>query len=275
MKKIISVILISLSISEFVFAKTCFRESICIKEPEKGLYVIKIDTKEHSVRPYVIDSGLDTAENVFKNNDFYGVLNGGYFDFKNKKTVSFVVKDEQTILDPTKNENLYQNEGLKLHIDLIYNRGEIRRLDCNGKIKYDILKHYDIVKEGCKIVDSLQGGPILYPELKTREEFFVKKNAEGKVTRDAIQAFYKKPRTAVAIKDNDVYFIVATKDYPMSLDDLYQFSKKQHFEKVLNLDGGGSTSFTNDSINIKSEKNDTQRKVKSFLVIEDAKKVVK
>ena len=268
MKKLLVLLLTTVCFADFAFAKTCFRDSICIKELEKGLFVIKIDTKKHSVRPYIIEKGLDTAENVYNNNDFYGVLNGGYFDFKNKKTVSFVVKDGKTILNPLDNENLSQNEGLKLNIDLIYNRGEFRRLDCNSKIKYDILKHYDTIPEGCKIVDSLQAGPILYPELKSREEFFIKRNEEGKLTRDAIQSFYKKPRTAVAIKNNDVYFIIATKSYPMTLDNLHEFSKKQRFEKVLNLDGGGSTSYSSETLNIKSEKNDTQRKVKSFLVIE-------
>ena len=54
----------------------------------------------------------------------------------------------------------------------------------------------------------------------------------------------------------------------MTLDEIKDFSKKEGFEKTLNLDGGGSTSFTNEQYNIKSEADGTQRKVKSFLVVE-------
>ncbi len=269
MKKIFLALISVSIISNFAFAGPfCIKEPICIRQPKEGLYVIKINTKQYSVRPYVIENGFDTSENVYKNNKFYGVLNGGYFDFINKKTVSFVMKDEKMVLDSLKNEHLSDNPLIKDYLDLILNRGELRRMDCNGEIRYDILKHYDVVPKGCKIVDSLQAGPILYPENKSDEEFFTKRDSEGKLVRNAIQGNYKKPRTAVAIKDNNVYFIIATRDCPMSLDDLHDFGEKQHYEKMLNLDGGGSTSFTNADLNIKSERDGSQRRVKSFLIIE-------
>lgn len=268
MKKILILFLIFI-ISNTVFAAPfCIKEPICVKEPEKGLYVVKINTKQYNVRPYIIEEGFETSENVYKNNKFYAVLNGGYFDFKNKKTVSFVLKDEQVVLDPLQNEHLSDNPGISDYLDLIINRSEIRRMDCNGEIKYDILKHYDVAPKGCKIIDSLQAGPMLYPENKSDEEFFTKKDAEGNLVRNAIQVNYKKPRTAVAIKNNNVYFIIATREHPMTLDELAEFGKKSHYEKVLNLDGGGSTSFTNAELNIKSDGQDRQRRVKSFLVVE-------
>ena len=268
MKKFWALILIFLTANIAMAGPFCIKEPICVREPESGLFVIKINTKHYDVRPYAVQKGFDTSENVFKNNKFYGVLNGGYFDFKNQKTVSFVIRDEQVILDPLKNENLSKNPLIRDYMDLIFNRGELRRMDCNGEIKYDILKHYDTVPKGCKMIDSLQAGPILYPENKSDEEFFTKHDKDGKLVRNSIQVYDKKPRTAVAIKNNNVYFIIASKKHPMSLNDIAEFGKKNHYEKVLNLDGGGSTSFTNENINIKSEANDTQRKVKSFLVIE-------
>ncbi|MBQ7450010.1 phosphodiester glycosidase family protein [bacterium] len=269
MKKTALLILTFFILSNIALAGPfCIKEPVCVREPEQGLYLIKINTKQYSVRPYVIEQGFDTSENVFKNNKFELVVNGGYFDFKNKKTVSFVMKDEKIALDPMQNEHLSDNPGIRDFVDLIYNRGEIRRMDCGGEIKYDILKHYDLVKDGCKIIDSLQAGPILYPENKSDEEFFTKKDADGNLTRNAIQGNYKKPRTAVAIKNNNVYFIIATREHPMTLDEIAEFGRKNHFEKVLNLDGGGSTSFTNAEYNIKSEANGTQRRVKSFLVVE-------
>lgn len=245
----------------------CIKEPLCVREPEKGIYLIKINPNIYSIHTFAVD-GLMKSEDVFKNNNFVAVLNGGYFDFGNYKTVSFVLKDEKILLDPMQNEHLSQNMALKPNLDLILNRGEFRVLDCGGKIKYDILKHYDIVKNGCKIVDSLQAGPIIYPEDKSEEEYFVKRNAEGKLIRNAIQADRKRPRTAVGIKGNKVYFIVATRENPMTLNDLHEFCKRYDFDKVLNLDGGGSTSFTTSEYNIKSEYNDTQRRVKSFLIVE-------
>ena len=269
MKKTLILLLSIFLFSNIVMAGPfCIKEPVCIREPEKGLYIIKINTKQYSVKPYIIEEGFETSENVFNNNKFELVVNGGYFDFKNKKTVSFVMKDGKVILDPQQNEHLSDNPSIKDYVDLIYNRGELRRLDCNGEIKYDILKHYDVVKEGCKITDSLQAGPILYPENKSDEEFFTKKDENGNLTRNAIQGNYKKPRTAVAIKNNNIYFIIATREYPMTLDEIAQLGKKHNFDKILNLDGGGSTSFTNKEYNIKSEANGTQRRVKSFLVVE-------
>ena len=269
MKKFVIIILTFFVLTNIALAGPfCIKEPVCIREPEKGLYLIKINTKQYSVRPYIIAQGFDTTENVFMNNKFTLVVNGGYFDFKNRKTVSFVVKDGKTVLDPLLNEHLSANPSIKDHVDLIYNRGELRRMDCNGTIKYDILKHYDVVKDGCRLVDSLQAGPILYPENKSEEEFFIKKDENGNITRNAIQGTYKKPRTAVAIKNNNIYFIIATREHPMTLDEIKDFSKKEGFEKTLNLDGGGSTSFTNEQYNIKSEADGTQRKVKSFLIVE-------
>ena len=268
MKKVVVLFLIFLLTNTVMASPFCIKEPVCVKEPEKGLYVIKVNTKEYNVRPYIIEEGFATSESVYKNNNFQAVVNGGYFDFKNKKTVSYVLKDEQIVLDPMENEHLSDNPGIRDYLDLIVNRSEIRRMNCGGQIRYDILKHYDVVPKGCKIVDSLQGGPMVYPQNKSDEEFFTKKDAEGNLVRNAIQVNSKKPRTAVAIKNNNVYFIIASREHPMTLDDLAEFGRKEHYEKVLNLDGGGSTSFTNAEFNIKSDGNDTQRKVKSFLVIE-------
>lgn len=268
MKKFVALSLFLFTVSNFAYSEICFKKDICVKEPKKGLFVVKINTKKRTVKPYAVENGLETSEKIYKNNNFLGVLNGGYFDFKSKKTVSYVIIDGKIVLDPMENENLTNNIGLKPNLDLIINRGEFRRLNCDGKIKYDISKHFDTIKPNCQIVDSLQAGPILYPEIKSEEEYFVKKDATGKITRNAIMTESKKPRSAVAIKKNNVYFIIATKKYPMTLNDLNKLCKKRRYEKALNLDGGGSTSFTNSFVNIKSDGKYNQRKVKSFLIIE-------
>ena len=54
----------------------CIKEPICIREPEKGLYLVKINTNVYSVRPYAIENGLERSETVFKNNELKGIIIG-------------------------------------------------------------------------------------------------------------------------------------------------------------------------------------------------------
>ena len=60
---------------------------------KKGqFYIYKIDLKELGprIRPYMVKDGLKTAREVFKENDFDFVVNGGFFDPESAKSVSYV-----------------------------------------------------------------------------------------------------------------------------------------------------------------------------------------
>ena len=64
-----------------------------------------------------------------------------------------------------------------------------------------------------------------------------------------------------------VYLFIATKDAPMTLEELADLTRKWGMEKAMAFDGGGSTSFDAQELHIISDKDDTARKVKSFLIL--------
>ena len=234
-----------------------------------GFYVVEVDTSNDnaSLQPFYV-KGLKTNNAVYQDLEPRLVVNAGFFDPKNKKTVSYVVINGQVVLNPQNNENLMENVALKPFFDKILNRSEFRILeDEQGEITYDIAPHNEDVKEGLSIKHSIQGGPMLLPDLRLEEEFFVLKDSEGKIISESASALHKFPRTAIGIKDNKVYLFLATVDYPMSLEDLSEMAKKWGMEKAMAFDGGGSTSFDSQELHIVSDKDKTARKLKSFLIL--------
>lgn len=236
-----------------------------------GVYVIEIvenykKNEKAFLQPYVVEN-LKTNEEVYKETGAKLVVNAGFFDPKNQKTVSYVVIDGETVLNPNDNESLMNNITLHPYIDKILNRSEFRILeDENGKTIYDIAPHNQEVKQGLKLKHSIQGGPMLLPELRLEEEFFVLKR-DGKIISESASALHKYARTAIGISDNKVYLFIATKDAPMSLEDVANLAQKWGMEKAMGFDGGGSTSLDTKEIHIISEKENTARKVKSFLIL--------
>lgn len=242
---------------------------------DKGLYVFRIPyAGNHIVRPFVSEK-LVTNKDVFKQTNAELVINAGYFDPKNQGTSSYVVMEKALVLDPETNKNLMENEALKPHMKAILNRTEFRVLDCNGETRYDIAAHKAKAPYKCEIRHSIQAGPLLYPDLRMKEEYFVTTKGT-KVTRDSITALQKCARTAIGLKNNDIYIIIATTKHPMTLPEMYDLSKELCLDKAMNFDGGGSTSvdfkgtdnpdFKN--LHIVSDKDKSARKLKSFLVID-------
>ena len=239
-----------------------------------GLYIFKIPRNSgHEIKTYVTED-LVYNKQVFKDTDAELVINAGYFDTKNNETTSYVVVDNNLALDPTLNKNLMGNKSLQPYMKQILNRTEFRVLDCADEIKYDISSHNTRVPYRCKIKYSVQAGPLVYPDLRLKREYFlVTKGHE--VLRDSIQALQRRPRTIIGIKNQDVYFIVATVQKPLSLIEIQDICAELNLDKAMNLDGGGSTSVdfkgTNNpdfkDLHIVSEKNNTARKLKSFILV--------
>ena len=267
-KKLISLFFIL--IFNFVFKNIVFADCpYRIVQDTIGFYVVEIDTNDNnaSIQPYFV-KGLKTNNSVYQDLDPRLVVNAGFFDPKNKKTVSYVVINGQVVLNPQNNENLMENTALKPFLDKILNRSEFRILeDEKGKIIYDIAPHNKEVEDGFSIKHSVQGGPMLLPTLRLEEEFFVLKDSEGKIISESASALHKFPRTAIGIKDNKVYLFIATLDSPMSLEEISEMAKKWGMEKAMAFDGGGSTSFDSQELHIVSDKDKTARKLKSFLIL--------
>lgn len=241
----------------------------------KGLYIIRIPKERNScIKPYVTKL-LTFNKDVYKQTGAELVINAGYFDPNNHGTSSYVVIDGKTVLDPTTNASLMNNKALEPHIDTILNRTEFRVLNCKGETRYDIAAHNARAPFRCEIVHSVQAGPMIYPDLKLSREYFVSKDENGKVTRDSITALKKCARTAIGIKDGDIYIIIANIYHKLTLPELYKVCEDLCLEKAMNFDGGGSTSLNYKgtdnpdykNFEIISDKHASARKLKSFLVI--------
>lgn len=278
MKKIISTLCLFCTALIFT-AQVSSAQNGCgnieIKE-DKGLYIIKIPKERNAnVRPFVTKF-LTFNKDVYAQTGAELVINAGYFDPKNHGTSSYVMIDKKMVLDPTTNESLMNNTALAPHLETILNRTEFRVMNCHGKTRYDIAAHNEKPPFRCEIVHLIQAGPMLYPDLKLSREYFVTKDENGKVTRDSITALKKCARTAIGIKDGDIYIIIANIYHKLTLPQLYKVCADLKLDKAMNFDGGGSTSLNykgtdNPSykdFEITSDKNKNARKLKSFLVID-------
>ena len=147
-------------------------------------------------------------------------------------------------------------------------------MNCRGNIKYEIAPHNAKIPFRCELVHSIQAGPLLYPDLRLEEEYFVSKE-NGKVVRDSISALKKCARTAIGYKDDDLYIIIATTKHKLTLPELSEVCRQLSLDKAMNFDGGGSTSLNFKGTKnpdyknweITSDKDKNARKLKSFLVI--------
>lgn len=191
----------------------------------------------------------DTLERVVKKNKAIAAINGGFFDPKNRKTTSYVVRQGVLVADPRLNEGLMDNPANAPYMDKILDRTEFRRYRCGQTIRYDITFHNEPPPSGCQLVDALGAGPRLLPDLTMIEEGFLHVS-NGKPTRDLLGSNRPNARSAVGITPDGsiLWVMVAQKpDAPttsgMSLPTLAAFMKSKGVEKAMNLDGGSSSSF--------------------------------
>ncbi len=266
--KIISILLVYIvfiHIPDYAFAKTGLYR--IVEDPE-GVYIVEINTTKAKNRliPYYVDE-LKTNLDVYKETNSVLCVNAGFFDPKNQKSVSYVTINNNLVLSPENNENLMQNKALAPYMSKILNRSEFRILeDANGKIVYDIAQHDDKPLEGFKIKHAIQAGPMLFPDLRLEDEFFIlMKN--GKIISESASALHKYARTAIGIKNNNVYLFIITTKSPMTLQEASELTRRWGMEKAMAFDGGGSTSFNSKGLNIISEKDNQARKLKSFLIL--------
>ncbi len=257
----------------FTYFQTCSYAKInssayrIVQDPD-GVYVVEINTTKAKGRlvPYYTDE-LETNLDIYNKTNAKLVVNAGFFDPKNQKTVSYVVVDSMTALDPKNNENLMKNKILEPYFPKILNRSEFRILtDSKGKLFYDIAPHNEAVKDGLTLLHSVQAGPMLFPDLRLEEEFFVLVK-DGKIISESASALHKYARTAIGIRENNVYLFIVTNEAPMTLEELADLTRKWGMEKSMAFDGGGSTSFDSQELHIFSEKDNQARKLKSFLIL--------
>ena len=134
--------------------------------------------------------------------------------------------------------------------------------------KYDICYPYNAIEKNEILLHSIQAGPIILPVMDLEKEFFILKDEKGKIIRESASVLQKRARSVVALKrnSNDLYFIIISKENPMTLPQWQRVLMSFGFEKALNLDGGPSTSVNFKDFEIFSS-NKTPRKLKSFLIV--------
>lgn len=238
---------------------------------QEGIYLISINTNCCSdfLKTYVSEE-LETVKNIAQKTHSPIVLNAGFFDPKNKQTISYVNENGKTVANPETNVNLMQNANIQTYLPLILNRSEFRVLKCKTGEKFDITQHNEPIEENCSLKYSIQGGPELLPNLKLEEEGFIAYE-NGKIIKESAGAMHKNARTAVGIKDNILTFVIATNQNPMTLEELANLFQQLDFDKAMAFDGGSSTSlyvkYDNCDLNIVSAKDNSARKIKSAILI--------
>ena len=267
MKKTLFLIIISLFFN-MSNNTACYADGITY-DYSNGIYhiIIPAGTKIE----FVLKNNLAANEEVHKETGAILTVNAGFFDPKNQKTISFVYNDGILLENPVENENLMFNETIMDNWDKVSNRTEFRMTYKDGAYKYDITSH-NTVYDG-RLISSAQAGPMLLPELRPEEEFFIVKDNSGKVIRESASVLHKTARTLIGIKNGEVHIMVVTNQNPMTIYEARDLCKSYGLEKAMAFDGGSSTSFDyGDIIHVVSggiKTDDTGRKLKSFLVIKE------
>ena len=241
---------------------------VSIKE-DNGIYHITLNGNAVKKRiNFIATDSLKTNKEVHEMTRALLTINTGFFDPKNGKTISYIVTDGQTVADPLMNDGLMLNPLLRLHMKKILNRSEFRIVECNKKLRYEIVPHNAPVDFMCSVKTSAQGGPQLLPELRLEEEFFILKNEEGNIIRQSASVLDRVPRTIVGIKNNEMHILIITNKNPKNIFEARDLCKSYGFEKAMAFDGGSSTSLDYKKIHVTSiEANDTGRSLKSFMIV--------
>lgn len=268
---------------KFLVALTLFSLIICstsmiafglnVVEPvqvnyKNGIYHIIIDGKREAKNIRFISS-----EKLITNSEAHNMsgsrltINAGFFDPKNQKTISYIVTDRNTVADPLLNENLFLNPTLRLHMEQILNRTEFRQVECNGRYHYEIVPHKTPVDFPCNIVTSAQGGPLILPELKLEDEFFVLKQ-DGKVVRESASVLEKTARTIIGLKGDEIHILIITDKNPKNMYEVQKMCEALGLERAMGFDGGSSTSLNyKKSIKVVSTSSASGRMLKSFMLL--------
>lgn len=235
-----------------------------------GIYHITLSGEKIKRKiQFIASESLVSNAEVHKFTKSKLTINTGFFDPNNGKTISYIVTDRNTVADPILNEGILFNPVLKNNLDKILNRTEFRIVECNNKYQYQIVPHKDSVEFGCNIITSAQGGPMILPELRLEEEFFIVKNNEGNVIRESASVLHKVARTIIGIKNGEAHILIITDKHPMDIYEVRDLCKSLGFERAMAFDGGSSTSmnYKKDIEVISTIGDGGGRLLKSFMII--------
>ncbi|MCA9802137.1 MAG: phosphodiester glycosidase family protein [Cyanobacteria bacterium HKST-UBA02] len=206
----------------------------------------RISSGKVRVRPFVSED-RSTTQTQAAQAGCLAAVNAGYFNMSDGVSTSFVTIGGEQVCDPRTNKALIENPRLKPFLEQIFNRSEIRFLQSeDGTISASISAHDAPVPGGKKIVDAMQGGPQLLPEITSVPEAFIR-DESGKMA-DSIGTAARAARTAIGInKRGDVIIVCVAggkkREFQrgVNLKTMAEIMSRLGCISALNLDGGTST----------------------------------
>lgn len=251
----------------FANSSWAFCEPVEIKY-DNGIYHIILDGKKAADKiKFVSSEKLITNREAHLTSGAILTINAGFFDPNNQKTISYIVMDRNTVADPLVNENLLMNPVLRQNLEKIINRTEFRVVECDNKYHYEIVPHKTPVDFTCSVVTSAQGGPMILPELKLEEEFFIVKNCDGKIVRESASVLQKTARTIIGLKGNEIHILIITNKNPKTIYEARDLCQQLGLERAMAFDGGSSTSLNyKKSVEVVSTADAGGRMLKSFMI---------
>jgi hypothetical protein len=240
------------------------------------LIVAEYKSGRYAFKPVVAKVKTPVSVTADQDNALAAV-NAAYFNLSDGLSVGYIFADGNMIADPQKNLALYENEKLKPFLPAVFNRTELRFLkDAFGQTQIQIARHLAPLPPECKLIDSLQAGPRLLPEITEEEEAFVRKDPDTGKEIDAINSHKSAARTAFGITD-DGHALMITVASPtqsresagVTLAELAQILKKLRCVEAINFDGGNSTTMV---VNLDNKTTmvcgkDPETRVKSVLML--------
>lgn len=265
MKKIIFLLICILTVNVPCFA------GIDIDYDDGIYHIVLTGEKIKKKIKFISSESLITNKEAHQRTKAKLTINAGYFDPKTEESMSYIVSDRNTAEDPLLKKSILTNPLLMRNLDKILNRTEFRVVECsNGKYHYEIVPHKSSVDFGCNVITSAQGGPLIYPQLRLEEEFFIVKNADGEIIRESCSVLHKTSRTIIGLKDGVAHILIITDEHPMDLYEVQSYVKKLGWDRAMAFDGGSSTSMNYlKQYNVTSTIGDGGgRSLKSFMIVE-------
>ena len=236
---------------------------------DDGIYHIVLQGKKVKKRiKFISSESLITNKEAHQRSKSKLTINAGYFDPANQKSMSYIVTERITMEDPQVNESILYNPVLRKNMDNILNSTVFRVLVCDrGEYRYEIVPHNRSVDFGCALITSAQGGPLVYPQLRLEEEFFIEKK-DGEIIRESCSVLHKTARTIIGLKGDDIHILIITDKHPMDMYEVHDYVKSLGWDRAMAFDGGSSTSMNYlNKYNVTSIGDGAGRSLKSFMIV--------
>lgn len=163
-------------------------------------------------------------------------INGGFFNRSDGEPAAYLVRDGKTLADPHRDRALVGNPQLEPYLSRIFDRPEWRIWKTPlGTTMMAIEPHDEGPSPGWKLLDALQAGPTLLPEIRLEQEGFARKGG------DAIDSAGAEGRSAVGLGPEGSLILVCMpegRSGGLTIPQLRDLMIALGARKAMALDGG-------------------------------------